>query len=443
MAKVALVSLGCPKNLVDSEQALAELVGAGHELVVDQSVADVIVVNTCGFIESARAESIEAILEAVELKKSGKCAAVVVVGCLSQRFGKDLAAELPEVDAVLGIDHVRSVGSVVRKALENRRTLDFEAPPSEWVERTARIRATQPWTAYVKISDGCDNRCAYCAIPDIRGPFRSRPEGLIIDEARRLADEGVKEIILVGQDLTQYGEDLGRPKALPGLLEKLDAVEALRWIRVMYCYPAKVTPELIDAIASLKRVVKYLDLPMQHGDPEVLRLMNRRGTPDDYMRVISSLREKCPEIALRTSLIVGFPGESEAAFRRLLEFVKQIEFDRVGAFAYSSEEGTPAARMKKQVGRRTAQARLDELMALQQAISLERSRKCVGRSLEVLVEGRVGDGVYGRSYRDAPEIDGIAHVRGCDCEPGEFVDVRVTGADVHDLECEILRRASQ
>lgn len=440
MARVALVSLGCPKNLVDSECALGEIAGAGHELVTDKTCADVIIVNTCGFIESARAESVEAILEAAELKASGKCKGLVVAGCLSQRFGRDLAGELPEVDAFVGIESAGKIAEVIGSVLARKRVLDVPEPAAEWVEQRERVRATPPWTAYLKISDGCENRCAYCAIPDIRGPFRSRPERFIIEEAKHLADEGVREIILIGQDLTLYGADRGKPNSLPGLLEKLNGIESLRWIRLMYCYPTRVTPELIDAIASLERVVKYVDLPLQHGDPDILRAMNRRGTPEDYLRVIEALREKCPgngaagEVALRTTFIVGFPGETDAAFGRLIEFVRTIRFDRVGAFAYSREEGTPAAGMKKQVGRRTAANRLDELMRVQQGISLERNRSFVGKTLDVLIEGSEKGGAWGRSYRDAPEIDGVVRVGSCNCRPGEFAQVRISGADVYDLE---------
>lgn len=436
MAKVALVSLGCPKNLVDSECSLAAIAAAGHELVADKSAADAIVVNTCGFIESARAESVEEISEALELKASGRCRAVLVVGCLSQRFGEELSRRMPDIDAVLGIDHPGVIASAVAGALDGSRLPVCGAPGPGWREPAGRIRATPPWTAYLKISDGCDNRCSYCAIPDIRGPFRSRPKKLILDEARRLAGEGVREIVLVGQDLTQYGADIGAPNSLPALLEELDRLEPLRWVRLMYCHPGKLTAGLMDAVAGLEKVAKYLDLPMQHGDPGLLRAMNRPGTPEDYLRIVERLRAKCPGIALRTSLIVGFPGETDAAFRRLVEFVESIRFDRVGAFAYSREEGTPAAKMKKHVGRKTAAARLNELMRVQQGISLEINRAFIGRTLDVLIEGRAENGAWGRSYRDAPEIDGIVKVRKCAARPGEFVRVRITGADVHDLEGE-------
>jgi ribosomal protein S12 methylthiotransferase len=312
------------------------------------------------------------------------------------------------------------------------------------VEPGARVQATPSWTAYLKISDGCTNRCAYCAIPDIRGPYRSRPENLIIDEAKRLADSGVKEIVLIGQDLTQYGDDLRVRNAecgmrndpepsLAGLVQKLNAIESLHWIRLMYCYPTKVTRELIDAIAGCEKVAKYIDLPLQHGDDGMLRAMNRRGTVAGYERVIADLRAACPEIAIRTTFIVGFPGETEKAFENLLGFVERTRFDRMGAFTYSREEGTPAAKMKNRVPRKVAEARLDRLMRLQQGISLERNRSFVGRTVDVLVEGETDDGMFGRSYRDAPEIDGLVYLPGSKAKPGTFVKAKIADATEYDL----------
>lgn len=433
MAKVALVSLGCPKNLVDSEGAVGEISQAGHEITDDLSRADAIVVNTCGFIESAREESVEAILQAVEHKRSGRCRAVIVIGCLSQRFGVDLARELEEVDAFLGVGHVGEVAGAVESALCGQRVVSGAQPPTQWVEPRRRVRSTPPWTAYIKISDGCDNRCAYCAIPDIRGPFRSRPSKLIVEEAKRLAGEGVRELILVGQDSTQYGADLGRPGSLPRLLEDLDGIDGLRWIRVMYCYPSKIDADLVRALTSLQKVVRYLDIPFQHADDAVLRAMSRRGTAESYLRLIDDLRSACPEIALRSTFIVGFPGESDAAFRRLLDFVRIARLDHVGVFAYSAEEGTPAAKLARRPGRKKAAGRLDELMRLQQGISLERNRSLVGAQLDVLVEGFAEGCAVGRSYRDAPEIDGLVYVRGCRSDAGEFIRATVTGATEYDL----------
>jgi len=433
LVKVSLVSLGCPKNLVDSEGVLGEIVQAGHRLVTDKSQADVIVVNTCGFIESARAESVEAILDAVEHKKAGNCRAVVAIGCLTQRFARELAEELPEVDAFLGTDHTGKIANVIESALAGCRTVEECSPPRKWIEHKERVLSTPRWTAYVKVSDGCDNRCSYCTIPDIRGPFRSRPEEYIIDEAKKLADLGVRELILVGQDLTKYGEDYGKPNALPDLLEKINAVEGLRWIRILYCYPTRITPELIDAISGLDKVVKYIDIPFQHGDDAVLKAMNRQGTSADYLRLIDALRDKIPDIALRTSFIVGFPGETEAAFDRLIGFLDRIQFDRVGVFTYSREEGTPAASMKPRVSPKIAATRRDRLMRAQQAISLRKNRCFIGKTLEILVEGHTEHGVFGRSYRDAPEIDGLVYVNESYVDPGQFVRVKINAANEYDL----------
>jgi len=435
LARVSLVSLGCPKNLVDSEGAIGEIVGAGHEIVSDQSRADVIVVNTCGFIESARRESMEAIRRALRYKKRGSCRAVIVIGCLSQRFGVE------NVDACFGISHTGKLADAIEQVLGGRRVHDVACPTEQWLEPEARVVSTPPWTAYLKVSDGCSNRCAYCAIPDIRGPYRSRPEPLILDEAKRLADAGVREVVLVGQDLTQYGQEWrteagarGRSEpSLAGLVAKLNDISGLRWIRLMYCYPTKVTRELIEVIAGCERVVKYIDLPLQHADDDILRAMNRRGSADVYEKVISDLRAACPQIAVRTTFIVGFPGETEEEFERVLGFVERVRFDRLGAFVYSREQGTPAARLDKHVPRSVARARYERLMRLAQVISLDRNRQLIGKRVEVLVEGATGDGMFGRSYRDAPEIDGLVYLPGSDAEPGSFVQAAIVDAAEYDL----------
>ena len=433
MARVSLVSLGCPKNLVDSEGALGEITRAGHDLVTDSSRVDVIVVNTCGFIESARSESVEAVWDAVEQKKSGRCKAVIVIGCLSQRYAKDLSEAMPEVDGFLGVAHAGVLAEAIESVLGGQAVLGSCELPVEWEEHGPRVRSTPAWTAYLKVSDGCDNRCAYCAIPDIRGRFRSRPERFIIDEAKQLADSGVKEIVLVGQDLTQYGVDLGLSNALPGLLARLNEIDGPRWIRTMYCYPAKVTPGLIDVIASGERIAKYIDLPLQHADDDMLKAMHRKGTVEQYEQVISDLRAACPQIAIRSTFIVGFPGETPAAFERLLEFVERVKLDRVGVFSYSIEEGTPAAKLKKRVGWRIAAKRYDRLMRLQQSVSLQRNRSFVGNRMDVLIEGDDNGAAIGRSYRDAPEIDGIVRIDNCAAQPGTFARVKIIGADEYDL----------
>lgn len=441
MAKVSLVSLGCPKNLVDSEGALAEIALAGHEIVVDNTLADVIVVNTCGFVESARLESGETIREALEHRRSGDCKAVVVIGCLSQKFGADfkgagfsVPTELGNADVVMGVDHVGKLAGAIESALSGKSIDGVGEPPTKWIEPEARMQSTPPWTAYLKISDGCSNRCTYCAIPDIRGQYRSRPEDMILREAEWLADNGVKELILIGQDLTQYGRDFDERDALASLLRKLNNIPKLHWIRLMYCYPSKVTPSLIDAIAECDKVVKYIDLPLQHADDGVLGAMNRRGLSEEYMNVIDSLRAKMPEIALRTTFIVGFPGETDSAFENLLSFIQRVKFDKVGAFVYSREEGTPAASMLDEaVPYDVAEQRYDRLMSAQQKISLARNLSFIGRKMEVLVEGRVEDVMFGRSYRDAPEIDGLVYLDDTSLKPGTFVRATITNATEYDL----------
>lgn len=439
MARVSLVSLGCPKNWVDTEVALAEIIGAGHEIVADDELAEVIIVNTCGFIKSALQESMEAICRALDYKRSGVCKAVIVIGCLPQRFGGKLSGfgfDLPKghgrVDAVLGIEHAGEIANAVEQALSGRRYTNVGKLQPVWTEPQARVIATPPWSAYLKISEGCSNRCAYCTIPDIRGPFRSRPEEMILSEAEVLAKAGVKEIVLIGQDLTQYGEDAQTPNRLAGLLYKLNDISELRWIRLMYCYPSRVTGELIKAVAECEKVVKYIDIPLQHADNDVLQAMNRKGSIEQYTEVIAALRDRIPDVAVRTTFIVGFPGETEAAFENLLGFVDRIRFDRVGAFAYSSEAGTPAARLRP-VPVEVAEERYDRLMQLQQGISLDRNRSFVGKKLDVLIEGRAQKRAYGRSYRDAPDIDGLVYLSDHSSKPGSFVNVTVVDATEYDL----------
>jgi len=432
LARIGLVSLGCPKNLVDSESVLGALVAVGHEIVADDTEADVIIINTCGFLESAKEEALQEIRRAVDMKDDGVCVGVVVTGCLPQRtpelFGADSG-----IDAVLGIDPASSIVDTVNAVLENKVVSDVRTISSTWTEHPARMLSTPGWMAYLKVSDGCTNRCAYCTIPDIRGPFRSRPEEMVVEEARRLAELGVRELILIGQDLTQYGQDLGQTDLLPGLLEKLNEVEGIHWIRLMYCYPSKVSDELISAIARLDKVAKYMDLPVQHGDNRVLNAMNRRGTSDQYLSLIKNMRAQIPDIALRTTFIVGFPGETDQEFQNLLNFVKEAQFDRVGAFAYSQEPGTPAALLADQIPEDLKEARLDELMCLQQEISLRRNQNWIGRKLDVMIEGYTEDGVYGRSFRDAPDIDGLVYIRGRRVEPGEIVRVKIKRAEEYDL----------
>jgi ribosomal protein S12 methylthiotransferase len=439
MTKVGMVSLGCPKNLVDSEQMLGALVRAGCEIVSDQHEAEVILINTCGFIESAKEESIDAILEMTRMKTDGLCKSVVVTGCLSQRYAEELSRDMPEVDAFIGVGQIESLPDIVALTLAGHKVVDRSAPSTQWVEPRSKVRATPPWTAYLKISDGCDNRCAYCAIPDIRGPFRSRPMQHVIADAETMAAEGVKEINLVGQDITRYGEDIR--ESLVSLLRRLVNIDGVEWIRLMYCYPTRISDELIEMVAGEPRIAKYMDIPLQHADDGVLSRMNRRGSHSEYLALVRRIREACPEIALRTSVIVGFPGETPAEFRRLLDFMKEARFDRAGVFEYSREDGTPAGDMEGQVSAATKHRRYNTLMRQQQSVSLELNQAMVGRELDVLVEQAAQDPemeARGRSYRDAPEVDGAVFLNGFGGAAGSMVRARVIAATEYDLVAEAI-----
>lgn len=415
---------------------LGALREAGWDLETDPACADAIVVNTCGFIRAARKESLEAIRSAVRIKSDGRCRSVAAVGCLPQRFAKELRRQVPELDAVMGVGRVRDLPNVLDRTMRGEKVEDDSPPPTKWTECGQRVVSTPPWTAYLKIADGCDNRCAYCVIPDIRGPFRSRPKKFIIAEAERLVAGGVKELVLVAQDSTRYGLDIGDGDSLPGLLRELSRVSGICWIRIMYAYPTRITDELIEVITAEEAICKYLDVPMQHGDAGVLKRMRREGAPEQYLERVAALRRACPDIALRTTFIVGFPGETDAEFDTLLDFVRQVRFDRLGAFVYSREEGTPAAEMRPIVKRRVAEERFARLMELQQSISLRRNQAFVGRELDVLVEGRDDGGLFGRSYRDAPEIDGTVRLPDGTASPGEFVRCRIARGEEYDLIAE-------
>lgn len=435
MARIGLISLGCPKNVVDAEQMLGEVTRAGHEIEADPSLADVIIVNTCGFIQSAKEESIGEILNAVRYKTNGACRSVIVTGCLAQRYGTELADEIPEADGFISLGKASEIAAVIARTLEGQRVVDIGEPNAWWREPAGRVLSTPGWTAYLRVADGCDNRCTYCAIPSIRGGFASRREQDIIDEAKALADLGVEELNLVAQDVTRYGQDTYGALRLPHLLESLSAIEGIEWLRLLYCYPTRVTDELIRVMAENEKVCKYMDLPLQHCSESVLRAMARQGTKDSYLRLFDKLREACPEIALRTSFIVGFPGETDADFDELAEFVQTVRFDRVGVFKYSREDGTPAAEFTPRVTRRVADSRLSRLMSIQQGISLARNESFVGSRMRVLVEGDKGRSLVGRSYRDAPEIDGLVYISDAigRCSPGDFVTVEITEGSRYDL----------
>ena len=424
-----MVSLGCPKNQVDAEQMLGVLAGSGFEITSRQEEADIIVVNTCGFIESAKEESIEAILEAARMKKEGKCSKVIVAGCLSQRYKDELLKELPEADAVIGTGEISRISEICRTALAGKEHL-LEVSAPTMVYGLPRISTTPRHYRYLKIAEGCSNRCSYCAIPIIRGDFKSRPVGSILDEAKLLAGDGAKELILLAQDSTAYRD---READLPLLLKSLARVPGIEWIRLMYAYPGRISTGLMDVMAGEEKVCKYLDVPIQHFDDRVLAAMNRRGTADDIRRTVEQLRKRVPGIALRTSLIVGFPGETEAAFKRLLSYIKEAEFEHLGVFAYSPEEGTPAAGMQKYVSDDTAAERLERIMKTQAKISLKKNRALIGTRQRVLIDGMEDMALIGRLPIQAPEIDGVVYLSETEAEPGRFVEVMITDAKEYDL----------
>jgi ribosomal protein S12 methylthiotransferase len=424
-----MVSLGCPKNQVDAEQMLGVLAGSGFEITPEQGEADVIVVNTCGFIESAKEESIEAILEAAKMKTQGKCVKVIVAGCLAQRYKEDLLQSLPEADAVIGTAEIGRIGEICRQALgTDGRVLEVSAPAM--VYGLPRLSTTPRHYRYLKIAEGCSNRCSYCAIPIIRGNFASRPSSSIIDEARRLAGEGAKELVLLAQDSTAYRD---RDVDLPALLGKLARVRGIEWVRLMYAYPGRISKELMAVMAEEEKICKYLDIPIQHFDDKVLAAMNRRGSSEDIRKTIEQLRKRVPGIALRTSLIVGFPGETGAAFKRLLAFVKEAEFEHLGVFAYSPEEGTSACGMQAQVPAEIAADRLHRVMQAQSKISLKKNRALIGTHQRVLVDAMEDMALIGRLQTQAPEIDGMVYLSETEAAPGEFVEVTITDATEYDL----------
>ena len=435
--KVGLVQLGCAKNQVDGEEmlgALAGIDGRTVQFVADKNDADVLIVNTCGFIGPAKEESIAAILDAVKRKGRGQVSKVIVTGCLAQRYGADLAREIPEVDAFLGIESAPSIGSAVFGARPRQINLVEQVADKYPLIPQARLRATAtPWTAYLKISEGCDHTCTFCAIPGIRGKHRSKPIERLVQEARQLAASGALELNLVAQDTTAYGIDLYGRLALPELLRALAEVEGIRWLRLLYCYPTMVRQPLIDALSELAQVIPYIDMPLQHGDDVMLKAMKRGGSVEQYKRLFGKMRDALPDLALRTTFLVGFPGETDAQFENLLGFVQEMRFDRVGVFTYSAEEDTPAFDLPGAIPTKVMRARRDALMAAQQPLSLASNQKWLGRTLDVLVESRRGADAVGRSFRDAPEIDGAVVVRGCDATPGTLVAVRIVEAAHYDL----------
>ena len=433
--KVGMVSLGCCKNQVDAEMMLSKISAAGYELCTDSGLCDVVIVNTCGFIESAKTEAIDNILEFATLKGEGRIKKIIVTGCLSERYREQVAEELPEVDAVVGIGENGSIADIIGRVLNGERVIAFGDKKDLPLEGT-RIVSNLPFFAYLKIAEGCDNRCSYCAIPLIRGNYRSRTIENIVSEATTLAQNGVKELIVVAQDITRYGLDLYGERRLPALLDKLCGIDGVEWIRLLYAYPDEITDELIDCIARQPKIVKYLDIPLQHISDRILRAMNRRGTGDEIREVIAKLRSRVPVIALRTTFITGFPGETEEDFEELCEFVRETRFERMGCFAFSPEEDTPAAAMDGQIDDEVKQRRCEVLMDEQLEAAESFCRSMVGRTLDVLVEGcdRYAQSCFGRSSYDSPDID--PKVFFSTTEPvnaGDIIKVKITDWMDYDL----------
>lgn len=435
MAKIGMVCLGCPKNQVDAEILFEMLREAGHELVEDVADSDVAIVNTCGFIESAKQESIDEILELAKLKEEGRIKAIIATGCLAERYREELAKEIPEIDAVVGIGGNEKIAQTVETVLKGEKTQVY-GEKTDLPLNGKRVRTTPFYYSYIKIAEGCDNRCSYCAIPLIRGGFRSRRMEDILDEARALADNGVKELNVIAQDTTRYGEDIYGKLMLAELLRELCKIDGIEWIRVLYCYPDRITDELLDVIASEDKIVKYIDLPLQHANGEVLKAMNRRGDCASLTALIKKIRSKIPGVVIRTTLIVGFPGETKKQFGELAEFVKDSKFERLGCFVYSEEEGTPAAQMEGKVSQQDAEHRLEIIMDEQMRISERFNQKQVGKEIDVLVEGfdRIAECWFGRSRNDAPDVDGKVFFT-CKERPreGDIIKVRVTEYMDYDL----------
>lgn len=434
--KVGMVSLGCSKNLVDSERMLSKLKNHGYQLVTEPGLADVAVVNTCGFIKAAKEEAIDTILELGKLKEEGTLKKIIITGCLVERYKEEAAEQFPEADAVIGIGDTKDIVDILDHVLANERIVRF-APKLNAELCGERIISTLPFFTYLKVAEGCSNCCTYCAIPLIRGKFRSVPMEDLLRQAEQLAEAGVKELILVAQETTVYGQDLYGKKKLPTLLRKLCRVKGIRWIRILYCYPEEITDELIGVMASETKICHYLDLPIQHASDDVLRRMGRRTSRADLVRIIGKLRAAMPDIALRTTLISGFPGETEEDHGILKDFVREMKFERLGVFPYSREEGTPAAGFPDQVPARIKKKRRNEIMRIQQKISAECLKNKVGQRMRVLTEGYLPEeGVYiGRTYMDAPDVDGyLFFTSPRERISGDFVNVTVTEASEYDLK---------
>ncbi len=439
--KILFISLGCDKNLVDTEVMLGMLASRGYEMTNDEQEADIIVINTCCFIHDAKEESIQNILEMAEYKKNGSAKALIVTGCMAERYRQEILDEIPEVDEVLGTTAYDRILDAVDAALAGQHevmTADLDALP---LPETKRLVTTGGHFAYLKIAEGCDKHCTYCIIPKIRGNFRSVPMERLLKEAQDLAEQGVKELILVAQETTLYGKDLYGEKSLPKLLRELCKISGIRWIRILYCYPEEITDELIQVMKEEPKICHYLDLPIQHANDTILKRMGRRTSKQELIDIVQKLRKEIPDICLRTTLITGFPGETQEQHEEVMEFIDTLEFDRLGAFTYSPEEDTPAATFEDQIDEEVKEDRQADIMELQQEIAFDKAEDMIGREVLVMIEGKVADenAYVGRTYRDAPNVDGLIFIN-TDVEliSGDFAKVKVTGALDYDLIGELL-----
>lgn len=438
--KVGFISLGCPKNQVDAELMLKKLTDAGYEIVDVAYEADVVIINTCGFIEDAKQESIDNILEMAELKKEDSIQKIIVTGCLAQRYNQELVREMPEVDGILGIGANGDIVKAVEAVMNGEKYESFPDKENMPLEGERLLTTPQYW-AYLRIADGCSNCCAYCAIPIIRGAFRSRKTEDIINEAKKLAAEGTKELVVIAQDTTRYGLDLYGKLMLPELLRELNKIEGIQWIRLLYCYPDRITDELLEAMAQCEKVLHYIDIPLQHCDEKILKAMNRTGNRETLTELIDRMREKMPDIILRTTFITGFPGEDEEAFTSLSEFIDDVQFDRLGCFPYSAEEGTPAAEFPEQIDDEVKKHRADVIMEQQYDIFQFKQKQYIGTVQKCIVEGYDGytDSYFGRTWMDAPEIDSNIYFTGKgDYSEGDLVDVEIFDINEYDLMGEIV-----
>ncbi|MDD3140889.1 MAG: 30S ribosomal protein S12 methylthiotransferase RimO [Lachnospiraceae bacterium] len=438
---ILFISLGCDKNLVDTEVMLGLLASKGYQMIDDEEQADIIVVNTCCFINDAKEESIQTILEMAEYKANGRLKVLVVTGCLAQRYKQEIIDEIPEVDAVLGTTSYDKILTVIDEALIGHSSVEMTDIDILPIVESRRMITTGGHYAYLKIAEGCDKHCTYCIIPKIRGDYRSVPMERLLKEANELVDQGVKELILVAQETTLYGQDIYGEKSLPKLLVELCKIKQLRWIRILYCYPEEITEDLIQVIKDEDKICKYLDLPIQHASDDILKRMGRRTSKQQLISIVQKLRKEIPGISIRTTLITGFPGETQEQHEELMEFVDTMEFDRLGVFTYSPEEDTPAALMENQIEEHIKEDRQAELMELQQEIAFERANQMIGQELFVMIEGKVADenAYVGRTYKDAPNVDGLIFVNTEEeLMSGNFVKVKVTGALEYDLIGEII-----